>query len=122
MKLLETYPELKAVVGFCSPAVPGAAAAVMETGRRDLRITGVSLPFLCRGYIEDGIVDSVVFWKTRDLGYLTATSAHALATGALEPGTGFLRAGRLGNVIVRGDEIRLGRCHIVTKGNLDSFQ
>ena len=32
-----------------------------------------------------------------------------------------LRAGRLGNVIVRGDEIRLGRCHIVTKGNLDSF-
>jgi hypothetical protein len=34
----------------------------------------------------------------------------------------FLRAGRMGNVIVRGDEIRLGRCHIVTRGNLNSFQ
>jgi acyl-coenzyme A thioesterase PaaI-like protein len=67
-------------------------------------------------------VDSVVFWKTRDLGYLAAASAHALATGGLEPGAVFLRAGRLGNVIVRGDEIRLGRCHIVTRGNLDSFQ
>ena len=46
---------------------------------------------------------------------------YALATGALAPGTGFRRAGRLGNVIVPGDEIRLGGCHIVTKGNLDSF-
>jgi hypothetical protein len=44
-----------------------------------------------------------------------------VATGSLEPGAVFLRAGRLGNVIVRGDEIRLGRCHIVTKGNLDSL-
>jgi rhamnose transport system permease protein len=122
LELLETYPQLKAIVGFCSPAVPGAAAAVKETRRRDLRITGVSLPFLCRAYIEEGIVDSVVTWKTRDLGYLAAVSAYALATGALEPGTGVLRAGRLGNVIVSGDEIRLGRCHIVTKGNLDSFQ
>lgn len=121
LKLLEAYPQLKAIVGFCSPAVPGAAEAVKQAGRRDLRITGVSLPFLCRGYIEEGVVDSVVFWRTRDLGYLAAASAHAVATGALEPGAAFLRAGRLGNVIVRGDEIRLGRCHIVTKGNLDSF-
>ena len=109
-------------MGFCSPAVPGAASAVKQAGRRRVHITGVSLPVLCRGSIEDGIVDSVVFWKTRDLGYLAAASAHALATGALEPGMASFRAGRLGNVIVRGDEIRLGRCHIVTKGNLDSFQ
>ena len=121
VNLLEAHPELKAIVGFCSPAVPGAADAVKQMRRQRLRITGVSLPSLCRGYIEDGVVDSVVFWKTRDLGYLAAASAHALATGALEPGAAFLRAGRLGNVIVRGDEIRLGRCHIVTKGNLDSF-
>jgi len=122
LKLLEAHPQLKAIAGFCSPAVPGAAEAVKQLRRRDLHITGVSLPSLCRGYIEQGVVDSVVFWKTRDLGYLAAASAHALATGALEPGAVFLRAGRLGNMIVRGDQIRLGRCHIVTKGNLDSFQ
>jgi rhamnose transport system substrate-binding protein len=122
LKLLDTHPEIKAIVGFCSPAVPGAASAVKQAGRRGVHITGVSLPLLCRGSIEEGIVDSVVFWKTRDLGYLAAASAHAAATGALEPGMASFRAGRLGNVIVRGDEIRLGRCHIVTKGNLDSFQ
>ena len=72
-------------------------------------------------YIEEGVVDSVVIWKTRNLGYLVGTSAHALATGGLEPGSASLRAGRLGTVIVQKDEIRLGRCHIVTKGNLASF-
>jgi len=121
LKLLEAHAQLRAIVGFCSPAVPGAAAAVKEAHRQEVRITGVSLPSVCRRSIEEGVVDSVVFWKTRDLGYLAAASAHALATGALEPGAVFLRAGRLGNVIVRGDEIRLGRCHIVTKGNLDGF-
>jgi rhamnose transport system substrate-binding protein len=121
LKLLEAYPHLKAIVGFCSPAVPGAAEAVKQAGRTGLHITGVSLPLVCRPYFEAGVVDSVVFWKTRDLGYLAAASAHAAATGALERGAVTLRAGRLGNVIVQGDEIRLGRCHIVTKGNLDAF-
>jgi ABC-type sugar transport system substrate-binding protein len=26
-----------------------------------------------------------------------------------------------GNVMIRGDEIRLGRCHIVSQGNLERF-
>jgi rhamnose transport system substrate-binding protein len=119
--LLEAHPDLKAIVGFCSPAVPGAARAVKDAGRTDVRITGVSLPSLCRRLIEEGTVDSVVFWKTRDLGYLAAASAWSLASGALEPGTVSVPAGRLGNVIVLGDEIRLGRCHIISRGNLDSF-
>jgi rhamnose transport system permease protein len=122
LKLVETHPEIKAIVGFCSPAVPGAASAVKQAGRRGVHITGVSLPVLCRGAIEEGVVDSVVFWKTRDLGYLAAASAQAAATGALEPGAPSFRVGRLGNLVVRGDEIRLGRCHIVTKGNLDGFR
>jgi hypothetical protein len=32
-----------------------------------------------------------------------------------------LRAGRLGNVVVQGREVRLGRPRIVTRGNLASF-
>jgi ABC-type sugar transport system substrate-binding protein len=49
--LLGAWPDLKAIVGFCSPAVPGAAEALKQVQ----------------------------------------------------------------------DEVRLGRCHIVTRGNLDSF-
>jgi rhamnose transport system permease protein len=121
LELLQTVPDLGVVVGFCSPAVPAAADAIEKAGRKDVRVTGVSLPSLCRRYIEEGAVDSVVIWQTRDLGYLAALSAHALATGGLEPGATSLRAGRLGTVVILGDQIRLGRCHIVTRGNLADF-
>jgi rhamnose transport system permease protein len=118
--LLAAHPGLRAIVGFCAPAVPGAAEAVTRA-RREVRLTGVSMPSLCRPYIDGGAVDSVVFWKTRDLGYLAAAAAHALASGSLEAGAASFRAGRLGNVLVVGDEIRLGRCHIVTRGNVAAF-
>jgi rhamnose transport system substrate-binding protein len=120
LSLLEAHPQLRAIVGFCSPAVPGAAEAIAQA-RREVRVTGASLPALCRPYLENGAVDSVVFWRARDLGYLAAAAAAALADGSLEPGAAALKAGRLGNVLVLGDEIRLGRCHIVTRGNLDAF-
>lgn len=121
LKLLEAHRDLKAIVGFCSPAVPGAAEALKKAGRRDVRLTGVSLPSACRPYIEDGLVESVVMWKTRNLGYLVGASALAVATGALVPGAASFRAGRLGTVVVVKDEIRLGRCHIVTRGNIEGF-
>jgi rhamnose transport system substrate-binding protein/rhamnose transport system permease protein len=121
LKILATHPHVKAIVGFCSPAVPGAAEALKEARRTDVRVTGVSLPSLCRRHIEDGIVDSVVIWKTRDLGYLVALSAHAVACGGLEAGAVSLRAGRLGSVVVLKDAIRLGRCHIVSRGNIADF-
>jgi rhamnose transport system permease protein len=119
--LLDAHPNLRAVVGFCAPAVPGAAEGVKQAGRGKVRITGVSLPSVCRSYIEEGSVDSLVCWKTHDLGYLAALCARALALGELERGAVLLRAGRLGTIVVSGDQVRLGRCHIVTKGNIGSF-
>jgi ABC-type sugar transport system substrate-binding protein len=119
--LLQGHPEVRAIVGFCSPAVPGAAAAVKAAQRLDVKVTGVSLPALCREAIEEGVVESVVIWKTRNLGYLAAAAAQALATGALVPGSASFRAGRLGTVRIHDREIRLGRCHIVTRGNLAEF-
>jgi rhamnose transport system permease protein len=121
LHILEKHPEINAIVGFCSPAVPGAAEALEGAKRRDVRITGVSLPSLCRNYIEEGVVESVVMWTTRNLGYLVAASAQAVATGALARGAVSFRAGRLGTVVVLDDQIRLGRCHIVTRGNIAEF-
>src|SRR4029450_12538008 len=114
-------PETEGPLVCVPPAVPGAAEALKVARRSDVRLTGVSLPSLCHAHIEEGVVDSVVIWKTRNLGYLVGMSAHALATGGLVPGNASLRAGRLGTVLVQKDEIRLGRCHIVTRGNLAQF-
>ncbi len=44
LELLEAQPQVKAIVGFCSPAVPGAAKALEEAGRRDGRVPAFALP------------------------------------------------------------------------------
>lgn len=120
--ILGARPRLGAIVGLCSPAVPGAARALKATGRRGVHLTGLSLPAACRNDIEEGWIDSVVTWDTRDLGYLAAWCAASLMPGGdLAEGAFVLKAGRLGNVLVSGDEVRLGRPHIITVGNIDAF-
>jgi rhamnose transport system substrate-binding protein len=119
--LLAARPGLRAIVGLCTPAVPGAARALRQTGRRDVHLTGISLPSACREHIEEGWVDSVIAWSARDLGYLSAWAAASLGLGELTRDTPVLQAGRLGKVSVTGDEVRLGRPHIVTAGNLEAF-
>lgn len=120
-ELLEAFPDLRLVVGLCAPAVPGAAAAVSARPGAVARVTGVSLPSACRAGIQSGVVDSVVTWSTRKLGYLAAAAAHALASGTLSRGAATFKAGAVGSVFVREDEIRLGRVHVVSAGNLAQF-
>ena len=73
--ILKVYPKVKLVMGIAAPAVPGAAEAVRQSGRKDVVVTGLSLPNMCKPYVHDGIIDSVVLWNTRDLGYLTVRAA-----------------------------------------------
>ena len=84
-------------------------------------VTVSVMPKSIRNPYFQGVVESVVMWKTRNLGYLVGASAQALATGDLESGATMLQAGRLGTIVVMNDEIRLGRCHIVTRDNVAEF-
>ena len=119
--VLKVHPEVKVIMAIASPAVPGAAEAVKQSGRTDVRVTGLGLPNASRPYLEDGVLDSAVLWNTKDLGYLTVHAAHALATGALAPGATSLQAGRLGPVRIDGDEVILGTPFTFTKDNVAQF-
>ena len=119
--LLKVYPNLKVIMGIAAPAVPGAAEAVKQSGRTDVKVTGLSLPSMCRPYIKQDIIESCVLWNTTDLGYLTVQAANALAAGELSPGAGELEAGRLGQVDVVEDEVRLGAPFVFNKDNIDQF-
>jgi rhamnose transport system permease protein len=119
--LLKVHPDLRLIMAIASPAVPGAAEAVKQSGRSDVKVTGLGLPNACKPYIHDGVVDSIVLWNTIDLGYLTVRAAHALATGALKPGVTALAAGRLGQVEVKGDNVLLGTPFTFTRENVDRF-
>ncbi len=119
--LLKVYPNVKVVVAIAAPAVPGAAEAVKQSGRTDVKVTGLSLPNLCKPYVHEGVVESVVLWNTTDLGYLTVYAADALGRNALKRGDTSLQAGRLGQVKVNGDQVLLGLPFIFDKTNIDRF-
>ena len=119
--LLKVHPEIKAVMAIASPAVPGAAEAVKQSGRTDVKVTGLGLPNASKPYLKDGVLDSVVLWNTMDLGYLTIHVADALAKGALKAGQPAFTAGRLGSLTLRGDNVLLGTPFTFTKENVDRF-
>lgn len=119
--VLKVHPQVKLIMGIAAPAVPGAAEAVKQSGRTDVKVIGLSLPSMCRSFIKDGVIESIVLWNTGDLGYLTVYSADALATGELKRGDHAIHAGRLGQVGVVGDEVRLGAPFIFNKSNIDNF-
>jgi rhamnose transport system substrate-binding protein len=76
---------------------------------------------MCKPYIKEGIVDSIVLWNTLDLGYLTIYASNALSRGSLKPGDNTIQAGRLNQMQVAGDEVMLGKPFIFNKENIDQF-
>jgi rhamnose transport system permease protein len=119
--VLNANPDVKLFMAICTPAVPGAAEAVQQSGRTDVKVIGLGLPNDNKRYVHAGITDCVVLWNTMDLGYLTIHAARALKEGTLKPGAISLTAGRLGAVEIQGDNILLGQPYLFTKDNIDQF-
>jgi rhamnose transport system permease protein len=119
--ILKVYPAVKLIMAISAPAVPGSAEAIRQTGRTDVNVIGLSLPNINKPYVHAGVVQTVVLWNTRDLGYL-AVYASALAAGnKIAPGAKTIQAGRLGAIEIRNSEIILGAPMLFNKGNIDRF-
>jgi rhamnose transport system substrate-binding protein len=120
--LLSAYPKLKLIMAICSPAVPGAAEAVKQAGKTgQVKVIGLGLPSENRKYVKEGVTDTVILWKTEDLGYLTVQAARALAKGTLKAGDKRFKGGGLGEFEIQGDNILLGKPFLFTKENIDQF-
>jgi rhamnose transport system permease protein len=119
--ILKAFPTAKLIMAIAAPAVPGAAEAVQQSGSKDVFVIGLSLPNLCKKYVHDGVVQAVVLWNTRDLGYLTVYTSTLLAQNKLQAGVTGFEAGRLGRIEIRGSEVILGKPVIFNKANIDQF-
>jgi ABC-type sugar transport system substrate-binding protein len=120
--LLSANPNLRLIMAICSPAVPGAAEAVKQAGKSGkVKVIGLGLPSENRRYVKEGVTDSVILWKTEDLGYLTVFAAHSLAHGTLKTGDKTIQAGSLGEFEIQGDNILLGKPFVFTMENIDQF-
>lgn len=118
--ILKVYPEVKLIVAISAPAVPGAAEAVQQSGR-GVDVIGLSLPTICRPYIHSGVIQTIVLWNTRDLGYLTVYAGWLASQKKIAPGTTSVTAGRLGSLQIHGSEIILGTPMIINRSNIDQL-
>ncbi|MCX6948756.1 MAG: substrate-binding domain-containing protein [Opitutae bacterium] len=120
--LMSANPKLKLLMAICSPGVPGAAEAVKQAGKAgQVKVIGLGLPSENRRYVHEGVTDSVMLWKTEDLGYLTIYAAAAVARDELKPGATSFKAGSLGTFEIKGDNILLGQPFIFNRSNIDQF-
>ena len=119
--LMKVYPKMKLIMAISAPAVPGAAEAVKQSGRQDVKVTGLSLPNMSKPYVNAGIADSVVLWNTGNLGYLVVEASKMAVDGVLKPGVTSIEAGRLGKINVDGTHVILGKPLIFTKANIADY-
>jgi rhamnose transport system substrate-binding protein len=120
--LMSAHPNLRLIMAICSPAVPGAAEAVKQAGKVGrVKVIGLGLPSENRRYVKEGVTDTVILWKTEDLGYLTVEAAVALAQGKLKPGAKSFTSRQLGTFTIAGDNILLGKPFAFTKDNIDRY-
>jgi ABC-type sugar transport system substrate-binding protein len=102
--------------------VPGAAEAVKQAGKvGQVKVIGLGLPSENRQYVKDGVTETVILWKTEDLGYLTVFAAQALVRGGLTASDHVLKAGAFGEFEIQGDNILLGKPFLFNKLNIDDF-
>jgi ABC-type sugar transport system substrate-binding protein len=119
--ILNAHKTCKLLMAICSPAVPGAAEAVEQAGRTDVKVIGLGLPNDNKVFVKKGITEAVVLWKTADLGYLTVQAAVAVHKGTLRPGDKTFSGGRLQNAQIQGDNILLGVPFTFDRSNIDGF-
>ncbi|WP_238367714.1 rhamnose ABC transporter substrate-binding protein [Mesobacterium pallidum] len=98
--LMQTYPDLKAIIAPTSVGIVAAARAVEDAGKvGQVNVTGLGLPSEMAGAIESGASKSFAIWNPIDLGYSATMLAYQLATDAAEAAPGAeIPMGRMGTL------------------------
>lgn len=80
--LINSYPNLKAIVAPTSVGIVAAAQAVSDMGKTgQIYVTGLGLPSELAGHVDSGAVKSFAIWNPIDLGYAATMIAHDLVKG-----------------------------------------
>lgn len=98
--LLQTYPDLKAIIAPTSVGIVAAAQAVTDAGKiGQVNVTGLGLPSEMAGHVKSGASQSFAIWNPIDLGYAATYIVYELSSGkaTAEPGAE-ISMGRIGTV------------------------
>lgn len=98
--LIQSYPNLKAIIAPTSVGIVAAAQAVTDAGKiGQINVTGLGLPSEMAAHVKSGASKSFAIWNPIDLGYSATMIAYNLATGKAEAKPGAeIPMGRMGSV------------------------
>ncbi len=98
--LMQSHPDLDAIIAPTSVGIVAAAQAVADAGKiGEINVTGLGLPSEMASAIESGASKSFAIWNPIDLGYSATYLAYQLATDAAEAGPGAeIPMGRMGTL------------------------
>ena len=123
--LMQSFPDLDAIIAPTSVGIVAAAQAVVDAGKvGEVNVTGLGLPSEMAGAIESGASQSFAIWNPIDLGYSAAMIAHALASGAAtaEPGAE-ISIGRVGAITLdESNSAAMADPFIYDASNIDQFK
>lgn len=122
--LLQTYPDLKAIVSPTTVGISAAARYISSSNYKDkIVLTGLGTPNQMREYVKNGTVKEFALWDPTDIGYLTAYAGAALASGQITGAEGEkFTAGELGEYTIGADgELVLGPPTVFDAANIDQY-
>ena len=124
--LMQSYPDLKAIIAPTSVGIVAAAQAVVDAGKvGQVNVTGLGLPSEMAGAIESGASQSFAIWNPIDLGYSATYLAYELATNPdlkAEPGA-VIPMGRMGSLTLdENNEGAMADPFVYDASNIDQFK
>lgn len=122
--LMQTYPNLKAIIAPTSVGIVAAAQAVTDAGKiGQVNVTGLGLPSEMAGHVKSGASKSFAIWNPIDLGYSATMAAYHLAKGEVkaEPGA-TIPIGRMGQITLDDKtEGAMADPFVYDASNIDQF-
>jgi len=122
--LMQSYPDLKAIIAPTTVGIAAAARAVTDAKKiGQVMVTGLGTPNTMRAYVKSGAAPAFELWNPSDLGYLAIYTLDAIASGKIKgsPGDTFT-AGKLGSYTIAADgTVLLGIPTVFDATNIDNF-
>lgn len=122
--LMQSYPDLDAIIAPTSVGIVAAAQAVTDAGKvGEVNVTGLGLPSEMAGHVKSGASKSFAIWNPIDLGYSATMIAYHLAKdeATAEPGA-TIPIGRMGEVTLdENGEAAMADPFTYDASNIDEF-
>ena len=123
--LMQSNPDLDAIIAPTSVGIVAAAQAVVDAGKvGQVNVTGLGLPSEMAGAIESGASKSFAIWNPIDLGYSATMLAYELSQNGVEAAPGAeIPMGRMGNLALdENNEGAMADPFVYDASNIDQFK